>query len=223
MRDENRLREKIELSLEDRQVVAVAIGALLLLGGAFSLGLLVGKRLTARASASAVVDDLAALDAQRDAQKRAAPEPKKPVSEVAQQGPERSAAPPAPPLPAAPELLRAAPVRQIPAPPEATAVAPARLAVIRAPQKGSLPQEPADLGKFTVQVGATRDRAEARALAARAARAGLHPYVVEVRLPGKGLWYRVRVGAFAARDLAEKYRKDVERELRTSAVVMPGR
>jgi hypothetical protein len=33
----------------------------------------------------------------------------------------------------------------------------------------------------------------------------------------------VRVGAFADKDSAERFRRDVERELRTSAVVMPAR
>jgi cell division septation protein DedD len=35
------------------------------------------------------------------------------------------------------------------------------------------------------------------------------------------VWYRIRVGAFAERSAADRYRRDVERELRTSAVVMP--
>ena len=72
-----------------------------------------------------------------------------------------------------------------------------------------------------MQVGATQDRAEAHELVTRVAKAGLRPYVVTVKLPGRGLWYRVRVGAFADRATADRYRRDVERELRTPAVVMP--
>ena len=63
--------------------------------------------------------------------------------------------------------------------------------------------------------------ATALQLAARAAAAGLKAYVVEAHLPGKGVWYRIRVGAFAERSAADRYRRDVERELRTSAIVMP--
>jgi hypothetical protein len=33
----------------------------------------------------------------------------------------------------------------------------------------------------------------------------------------------VRVGVFTDKDSAERFRRDVERELRTSAVVMPAR
>src|SRR5439155_836937 len=47
------------------------------------------------------------------------------------------------------------------------------------------------------------------------------PDVVEANLGPKGTWYRVRVGAFQDKDSANRFRKDVERELRTAAVVMP--
>jgi cell division septation protein DedD len=72
-----------------------------------------------------------------------------------------------------------------------------------------------------VQLGASQDRAEAQKLESRARGAGLKPYVVEAQLGAKGTWYRVRVGAFGDKDSANQFRKDVERELRTSAVVMP--
>jgi cell division septation protein DedD len=87
----------------------------------------------------------------------------------------------------------------------------------------SLPRPPADPGKFTVQIGASQEKADAARLASRASAAGLRAYVAEARIPGKGLWYRVRVGAFGDRDSAERYRRDVERELKTSAAVMPSR
>jgi cell division protein FtsN len=44
-----------------------------------------------------------------------------------------------------------------------------------------------------------------------------------VDLGAKGVWYRVRVGAFADRDSAGRFQKDVERELRSPAVVMPAK
>jgi cell division septation protein DedD len=86
-----------------------------------------------------------------------------------------------------------------------------------------LPEPPRDAGKFTVQIGATQDRIEARELVARVTKSGLRPYVVRTELPGKGLWYRVRVGAFTDRTAADRYRKDLERELRMPALVMPSR
>ncbi|MFL5423637.1 MAG: SPOR domain-containing protein [Myxococcales bacterium] len=113
-------------------------------------------------------------------------------------------------------------VRSIPQPPDATTVPPGRrTAEVASPQTAVLPAPPANLGKYTVQIGATQDRAEAHQMVIRVSKAGLRPYVMEAKLPGRGLWYRVRVGAFADRAAADQYRRDVERELRTAAVVMP--
>ena len=53
--------------------------------------------------------------------------------------------------------------------------------------------------------------------------AGLKPYVMEADLGAKGTWYRVRIGAFRDREGANHFRKDVERELRIAAAVMPAR
>src|SRR5438067_7870773 len=223
MRDEHRFREKIELSLENRHVAGIAFAAVLFLAAAFSLGLLVGKRLSSRAAVPAPVDDLAALDArQRAAAVPARPPPPSAVRAEAAETPKLpdSATAAAAPLPTAESSVlapaapaRPAPVRSIAPPPGATRVAPgARTAQVTAPQTAVLPAPPANPGKFTVQVGATQDRAEARALVVRAAKAGLRPYVAEVKLPGRGLWYRVRVGAFPDRTAADQYRKDVERE-----------
>ncbi|HZX67067.1 MAG TPA: SPOR domain-containing protein, partial [Myxococcales bacterium] len=65
MRDEHRFHEKIELSLEKRHVAGIGIAVSLFLAVAFSLGVLVGKRLASRAAVPGAVDDLAALDAQQ--------------------------------------------------------------------------------------------------------------------------------------------------------------
>src|SRR3954464_5501569 len=76
MRDEHRFREKIELSLERRHVAGIGIAVSLFLAVAFSLGVLVGKRLASRAAVPGAVDDLAALDAQQaPRQGRPAPPP----------------------------------------------------------------------------------------------------------------------------------------------------
>ena len=60
--------------MDDRQVAALAVGALLLLAGMFALGLLVGMQLARRSTQPALAGDLAALDEQRaHAQRNAAP------------------------------------------------------------------------------------------------------------------------------------------------------
>ena|SRR5437588_91270 len=177
MRDAERLREKTPVNFDDRQMGAVAVGGLLLLGGVFALGLVIGKHLVAQAGTPA----------------------------------DSPGAQPTPPAAVAP----AKPVT-IPPPPKPLEVAPA-------PEKEKpvvLTPPPKDRGDYTVQVGASQDRAEAARIEQRARAAGLKPYVVEADLGKKGTWYRVRVGAFKDKDAADRYRKDVQRELRSAAVVM---
>ncbi|MFL5411821.1 MAG: SPOR domain-containing protein [Myxococcales bacterium] len=257
MRDEHRFHEKIELSLEKRHVAGIGIAVSLFLAVAFSLGVLVGKRLASRAAVPGAVDDLAALDAQQ-APGQGRPSPPAVRGEVTRPGTGNAASRPADPVRVA-DLALAAPapaarseatvpdeatrpgtgtgtaaqatrpgtgtgsaVRSIPQPPDATTVPPGRrTAEVAPPQTAVLPAPPANLGKYTVQIGATQDRAEAHQMVIRVSKAGLRPYVMEAKLPGRGLWYRVRVGAFADRAAADQYRRDVERELRTAAVVMP--
>src|SRR5258706_12813050 len=97
MRDVERLREKIEFSLDGKQAWALGVSALLLLGGVFTIGLLVGRR-TAPVPQTAS-GDLAALDAP-------AVRPKPPTA------PGKPA--PAPPGP------QAGPIRETPRPPRKT-------------------------------------------------------------------------------------------------------
>ena len=205
-----RLRERRQVSLDDRQVVALGTCALLLLCGVFSLGVLIGKKTAPSADSGAM--GLAALDAEA-----------RPLAPHPAPAPLAAATPVAQPLAEKPEPARAATV--IPPPPRPAVVppAPSQPVQVASPQQPALSPPPRDLGAFTVQVGASQDRAEAARLQNRVRGAGLRPYVVEARLGAKGTWYRIRVGAFRDRDSAMRFRKDVERELRTAAVVMPTR
>ncbi len=217
MRALTRGREKRQLSLDDRQVAAFALCALLLLSGVFSIGVLVGRRTTS-GPPPAAGGDLAALDV--EAKKTAPAAQPKPAA------PEGKAQPQ--PAVAAPE--KAEPVRAatVVSPPQRTPTVfppPPPERPVQAATAQDLPAAPParDAGAFTVQVGASRDRGEASRLVGRARGAGLRPYVVQATLGAKGTWYRVRVGAFHDKDSANRFRKDVERELRLAAVVMPTR
>lgn len=222
MRDAERLRERLTLSLDNGQVAALLICALLLFGGVFGVGLMLGRRLGAARPPALVAGDLQALDAAAARKGDTAPERHKPSEPAA-------AAPvPAPVKPAAPAQTPA-PVRAatVAAPPSRTAlvVAPPAEEPVQVAPAGAvaLTPPPRDPGAYTVQVGASQDRSEIARLESRVRGAGLKPYVVEARLGAKGTWYRVRVGSFRDKDSANRFRKDVERELRTAAVVMPTR
>lgn len=63
MRDSHKLKEKYELSLESSQIVTLTVAGLVVLGGVFVLGVVVGKKLSAEPVAQAQPQDLlTALD-----------------------------------------------------------------------------------------------------------------------------------------------------------------
>jgi cell division septation protein DedD len=69
-----------------------------------------------------------------------------------------------------------------------------------------------------VQLGASQKREEAEALARKLRSLG--PRVEEAEIPGKGRFYRVRVGHFESKEAAEKYRADVKRETGVSGMAV---
>jgi DedD protein len=230
MRDENaRIREKFELSLDGRQVASVVVGALVIVGVVFVLGLNVGRQVATRQAGSARAGDLDALDRaptpapavdgasltfhdqlvkQKPAPQPsvtaavAAPIPSSPVTagSSAADHPERSAA--------------GAESR------DASGGAESRDAASTAERsRGTKPS--ASPGDFTIQIGATQQRSEADRISVRYR--SLNPRVETADVQGKGRWYRVRVGSFATRDAAERYRHDVSRETGVTGYVTASR
>ncbi|NPC83128.1 SPOR domain-containing protein, partial [Pyxidicoccus fallax] len=74
-------------------------------------------------------------------------------------------------------------------------------------------------GAFTLQLSAFQDRQEADRFAARLRDRGYAPYILAAEVPGKGTWYRVRMGSFATRDAASRYLADFKRETQLDAFV----
>lgn len=60
-------------------------------------------------------------------------------------------------------------------------------------------------GKYTVQVGAYKTLDEAKSFASGFEVRGYSPIVNEVKIPNKGTWYRVSIGAFGTRNEAKDY------------------
>src|SRR5713226_1564090 len=164
MRDMERLREKNEFALDDRQIAGLVAGALLLLGAVYALGLLVGKHLAAQAQPALATTELVPVERKLAAR---LPEPAAPPAKQAADAP-----PPA--------LKQAAAV--VPAPKSAVVVLPPPRPVsipAAAAPPAALAPPPGDPGDFTIQVGASKDRAEAQRLVQRARAAGLKAYVTE--------------------------------------------
>ena len=215
MRDPNprvRAREKFELSLDGRQVASIVVGALVVLGVVFVLGLNVGKQLAVRQVAAGRAGDLEALD------RAPTPPPSKPEpltfhdrltkeTPAPPPPPEPAARPVPPPVPPAPQQAVAPPAAPEPAAPP---VAPAQPAA-----------KPGALKPWTVQLAASEERSEAERLATRFS--SLNPRIEEAVIAGKGRFYRVRVGSFDTKEAAQRYLRDVARETGAKGIVTPSR
>jgi DedD protein len=255
MRDANRLKERVELHLDRRQVTSIALVSLLLLGTVFALGVMVGKNLApqlkAGPPAASLLDRLDAkgvdaggsdgLTFQEELTRRTPPEhpaPAAPPPTVRAPPPKPERAPtPVINLPSVPEepVALAASASASPGPPkDAGSIDPemAEVAIEEAhkdrtaPRAVPVPKPAVTTGGsaafFTVQVKATQSQGEAEKFAAKLRGKGYHSTVAEAEVPGKGHWYRVRVGHFESRAEAEHYLGDFERETHLTAFVTAG-
>jgi cell division protein FtsN len=94
-------------------------------------------------------------------------------------------APPAPAAPGAPAAATTAPAPAAPAPATAT-------------------EEKPQPGQFVVQVASYRSKQEAEAAQSKLAAKGLAAYLVESKVPERGVWYRLRVGKHLGKSEAEE-------------------
>jgi cell division septation protein DedD len=218
MREPNprvRAREKFQLSLDGRQAAAIVAAALVVLGVVFVLGLNIGKQIATRRGEVARAGDLDALDHVPTAPAPAKPEPLTFHDRLTK---DRPAPPPPADAPAKPPPAPA-PAAAPPAPP------PAPAPIAEAPKPAPPPPPPArpspPLKAWTVQLAAAEDRMEAERLATRFAALG--PRIEEAVIPGKGRFFRVRVGSFDTKDAAQRYLRDVGRETGAKGIVTPSR
>ncbi len=81
-----------------------------------------------------------------------------------------------------------------------------------APKKEAAPAPPASSsnGLYTIQLASSQNRDEAEALIKRLRTGRYDAYIVEVDLGSKGIWYRVRVGHYETREMAEKALKIIQ-------------
>lgn len=223
-REAELFKDKIEVTLDGRQIFYLFFGGAVIACMVFVLGVMVGRRVEARSNpprAAAVVrDPLAALDA-LDHDERAdlafpaalrsgEDHPLGAVDEQAARGELK----PAVATPSVPAARPAAPPSQmagqpalepeaVPAPPEAVE----KPAKPEKAEKAEKPEKPAkpDLkaaGKFTLQLSSFQDKAEAEAFLGQMKQAGYAPFMVQAEVEGKGVWYRIRVGDFESFDEA---------------------
>ncbi|MFT3708083.1 MAG: SPOR domain-containing protein [Archangium sp.] len=257
MRDSHRLKEKIELSLDSRQIVTITVASLVVLGGVFMLGVVVGKKLSAEAVATQQkqpTDLLSQLDQKTDAledvkadaaltfqdeltRKQPTLVAEAPVVKPVEAPvvkPVEAVKPPEPVKPTAPEAV-VAPEPVVDEPKLAEAPRPEATVTRTVDAGGANLKEafgkvqkapeaaPSSLGgndgQWTMQLSAYQDRGEADRFAAGLRDKGYAPFIVEANIPGKGTWYRVRMGRFPTKDAATRYMDDFRRETAMNAIV----
>ena len=237
MRDSHRMKEKYDLSLDSRQVVSLLVAGIVVLGAVFVLGVLVGKKLAGSQRSDRAPDLLSALDQKSAALERARTAPALTFQEelTADAGASRAAAP----KPAVEKKPDAAPKAaeakadtaksqaekkaELGGKPADAGAAASRTASTTAPATAAAAPKatdpPAAGGAFTLQLGASQNRDDAERMVSRLREKGYAPYIVTADVPGKGTYYRVRMGSFPTREAAGRYLEDFKRETKTEAFV----
>ncbi len=239
--DTELFKDKIEVSLDGRQIFYLFFGGAIIASLVFVLGVMVGKRVEARAhleasaATNAALDPLAALDQLSvDEQRPALTFPaalteghdlEEVDAELTAAARQRAASEQA--LAAvsdrgADEAAAAEPEHPAPAPaaakpvsaPVKPAATPAKPALI-APAR----EAPAAEAKFTLQLSSFQDRGEADAFVAEMKQAGWRVYMVEAEVQDKGTWYRVRLGHYASYDDALRGKERFEDQQHVIAYV----
>ena len=133
-----------------------------------------------------------------------------------------ASAPPAPPA-VAPKPIPAAPPTATKAatPPEQPKAqpkpAPVKAPVAPAHQEPQKKKGEESAKKFTVQVASYRDRKEAETIRERLAAIGHSAYIMEIKMPGKGVWFRVCTG----RHLRQQDAHDLAAKIGAGALAIP--
>jgi cell division septation protein DedD len=208
IRDADRFKDKVEVSLDSRQIFFLFFGGAVVACLVFVLGVMVGKRLEARdrvakrAGTSASMDPLAALDelsADEQAQGDDLAFP------TALTGAARE------PLGAADTAPAVTPPKPAPSPPAAEAK-PAEAKPAEAKPAEAKPVKADGKKKFTLQISSFQDKAEADSFVAKLRSQGYKPFIVTSEVPDRGIFYRVRIGEYASHEDALEAKSTFEKK-----------
>jgi cell division protein FtsN len=222
MQDLTRYKKKDHVQIQTKYVSLLVAGSVALIGLVFALGLLVGGRGTKETTCPSA-DPLEALDARSGEPRPPAAEDEKQLKtfhETLTQPVENEVTPAS--------LLPTAANREGVATPDVEAALPPDRGALARPGRTEplIPEEVRDgeAGTFSLQVDSFSDRREADALVAKLQRAGHSAFIVSVDNPDRGgQWFRVRVGPFATKAEAWKYKRAFEEKERMATFVVKRR
>lgn len=242
--DSDLYKDKIEVSLDGRQIFYLFFGGAVVACLVFVLGVMVGRRLEARghvdkvAGTSAARDPLAALDKLAEGPggmtfPSSLAGARGPVAAVDQEIAAIAARRDAKPAVAAPAKVEPAKVEPKAADPSAAVTPAAKVAKVEpaaakpaAAKPAPVEAKPADTpdakpagkAKFTLQLSAFQDRGEAEAFLGTVKGAGFAAYVNMAEVEGK-TYFRVRLGTYGTYDDAVAAKADFERQVPKIAYV----
>jgi cell division septation protein DedD len=232
-------KDKIEVSLDGRQIFYLFFGGAVIVGLVFVLGVMVGRRVEARghvdpARTAAAADPLAALDRLEGSgglsfkgALTGAPAPTEVERAIGELERARAGKPTPAPAPKA-EKPKIADKAERAEPEEGKEGKEGKEAKDSKDSKDGKKKkkkpdgESADAGstRFTLQLSSFQDREEADAFLAMLKEAGFQAYVVEADVGGKGTFYRVRIGSYRSMEAANDARAELERVTKKNASVM---
>ena len=189
MRDGRRLQQREIVQLDRSHLVWLTLGAVLILGLTFALGLVVGQRSERIAIAmNGTAEPLERLEKEKERHReltfysdltkkeKAAKATKAPVKEKK--------------IPKVEPTLK--PLSGKPA----TVAKPAKVAGPTSEARAALDNGPSRSGDYTIQVSSFQTMEEAKAYASSLDRKGFRPFIIAAEIRKKGTWYRVRLGRF---------------------------
>ena len=248
-RDAELFKDKVEITLNGRQIFYLFFGGAVIASMVFVLGVMVGRRVEARSvdvagEQSAVRDPLAALDKLHGGgvSELAFPSALRGGSESLGAVDERLSATRGAGQPAGAKATEPKEDSKDEAPAAVTAPAQAKAgsaevsdtpsakpkeetAAARAPADDSATaeedkeEEPVAEDRFTLQIGSFQDRGEADALSAELQTSGYEPYILSAEVPEKGLWFRVRIGRYPSYKAALSAKAAFEKKQQVIAYV----
>jgi DedD protein len=233
-REEGLYKDKIEVSLDGRQIFYLFFGGSVIVGLVFVLGVMVGRRVEARghverAQTQATVDPLAALDrleggglsyqgALRGGDAPAS-DVEKTIGEMAKQ--QQKATPKKGDADKKKDEPKQAEVPNL-VEPKAEAKKDEAKAEAKKDEAKAEPKpepKPEKKTRFALQLSSFQDKAEAQAYLEQVKSNGLAAYVTEADVDGK-TFYRVRVGKYASIDAASDAKVDIDKATKKSATVV---
>lgn len=202
MRDSDRLKEKLEVSLDNRQIFYLLFGSALVACLVFVIGVLVGKKLENRKHKQrppGAADELALID--RDTKLAAKgltfhDELIKPDARSARNVP--------------PEVAEWRDMGQGAKGNRANVVA------VRATARATARVVKK---RYTLQVSAFQSKVEADQVMKKLQKSGYRPYVVASKVPRRGVWYRVRLGTYQSWGQAVAAKEKFEQKINMTAYV----